>query len=324
MAVGSEVVGAAGGASPLASPAAPIARRVPQRGRRRRRSPALVLLLPSLVVLGLVNIYPLVYAALESVHRGNLVETGRYVGGANYAEILHDAQFWNAAKFTLVFTLAAVFGSYVVGGALALLLRAGVPGASFFRVLLLLPWICPQVVSITSWNFLVGTPSSYVIGLSKDLGLGSPLFLADPTLAMVTVCVVKVWESFPFMMLVLGAGLEGIEPGLYEAASIDGASWYRQTRYITLPLMKRVTYMSWVLMAIYSINDFSTIWLLTAGGPLNATTNLMTYSYELVFQNFETGYGVSVALVTAALMVVVSVYLYRLVTRSYATTRAGG
>lgn len=284
---------------------------------RSRQRVMTTLLLPSLVVLGLVNIYPLVYAAIESLHRGNLVVTGPYVGGENYGAILHDGQFWNAAEFTAVFTVSAVLGSYLVGALLALTLKAGVPGRSWFRVLLLLPWISPQVVSITSWSFLVGTSSSLAVSVARGLGLGSPLFLADPNLAVMTVCIVKIWESFPFMMLVLSAGLEGIDPALYEAASIDGAGWLSQLRYITAPLLKRVTYMSWVLMAIYSINDFSTIWLLTGGGPLSATTNLMTYSYELVFQDFETGYGVTVALVTAVLMVMVSIWLYRLVVRGH-------
>ena len=279
------------------------------------------LLLPSLITLGLVNLYPLIYAAIQSVHRGSLVSTGPYVGGANYRASLHDPQFWHAVEFTGMFTLAGIFGSYVVGVALALVLKAGVPGKSLFRVLLLVPWVAPQVVSILSWNFLVGTSTSFAVTVARDLGFGSPLFLANSTLAMVTVCVVKVWESFPFVMLVMGAALEGVEPSLYEAASIDGASWYAQLRFLTAPLLRRVTYMTWVLMAIYSINDFSTIWLLTAGGPLTATTNLMTYSYELVFQNFQTGYGVTVAILTSVIMVIVSLSLYRMIRRSYVAAR---
>src|SRR4029079_1059892 len=114
---------------------------------------------------------------------------------------LTDPTFWAAARFTLVFTLVGVFGSWAVGLALALLLKTRIPGKSVFKVLLLLPWVVPVVVSTTSWNWLVATPQSPLPVLSQPLGFGNVLFLANPCLAQVTVCVFKVWISFPFMMM---------------------------------------------------------------------------------------------------------------------------
>jgi multiple sugar transport system permease protein len=169
----------------------------------------------------------------------------------------------------------------------------------------------PIVVSSTAWNWLVATPQSPVPSLFHALGLGTPLFLADPTLAMVTVCVFKVWVSFPFMMMMSASALASVDENIYEAASMDGASRFQQFTQITLPLVARSTYISWILMTIFCVNDFPTIYLLTGGGPVDATTSLVVFAYRTVFQNFQTGPGVAVAFLMTLTLVIVSALLYR-------------
>ncbi|MFE9438414.1 carbohydrate ABC transporter permease [Streptomyces sp. NPDC006602] len=292
---------------------------VPRRGRRpsgRRQLTMGALVAPSIVLVVLVNAYPLVYAAIQATHNGSLISSGPYVGLDNFGSVLSDPAFWKAARFTLYFTLIGVFGSWAVGLGLALLLRSDVPGKSVFRVLLLLPWVVPVVVSATSWNWLVSTQDSPLPSLTRALGFGDVLFLADPTLAALTVFAFKVWVSFPFMMMVTGAALEAVDNTVYEAARMDGASAYRQFRHITLPLIARPTYISWILMAIFCVNDFPTIYLLTGGGPADATNSLVVYSYRLVFQNFQTGYGVAVAFLMTAVLSAVAAVLYRQIRRA--------
>src|SRR5664280_368789 len=291
---------------------APPSRRAGGRPRfASKQRTLLLLLLPSIVMLVLINAYPFVYAVFQSVRDGSLINTGTFVGLSNYTSTFTSVAFWSAAKFSLIFTIVGVFGSWVVGLGLALLLRTKIPGGGVFKVLLLLPWVVPVVVSATSWNYLVATSDSPIPKLASALGLGSPLFLADPTLAQITVCVFKVWVSFPFMMLMCSAALSAVDGNLYEAARMDGATVVQQFRYITLPMIARSTYISWILMTIFCVNDFPTIYLLTGGGPVDATTSLVVLAYRTVFQNFQVGPGVAIAYIMTITLVLVSVFLYR-------------
>jgi multiple sugar transport system permease protein len=267
--------------------------------------------LPSLILLLLINLYPLLYAALQSVRNGTLIKTGDFVGLANYANVLTQGAFWSSALFTLLFTVTGVFGSWAVGLALAMLLRTRIPAGGLFKVLLLLPWVVPVVVSATSWNWLVATPQSPLPQLAEALGFGNVLFLSDPTLAKITVCVFKVWISFPFMMMMMSSALTSVDANVYEAAKVDGASGWQSFQHITMPMISRSTYISWILMTIFCVNDFPTIFLLTGGGPVNATASLVVMAYRTVFQDFQTGPGVAIAFLMTAVLVVVSVTLYR-------------
>jgi multiple sugar transport system permease protein len=267
--------------------------------------------LPSLILLLLINLYPVIYAGIQSVRNGDLIDAGNFVGLENYAKILADPAFWAAAQFTVIFTVTGVFGSWLIGLALALLLRTRIPAGGVFKVLLLLPWVVPVVVSATSWNWLVATPQSPLPMLAQALGLGNVLFLANPVLAQVTVCVFKVWISFPFMMMMMSSALASVDVNVYEAAKVDGASSWQSFSHITMPLIARTTYVSWILMTIFCVNDFPTIFLLTGGGPVNSTTSLVVLAYRTVFQNFQTGPGVAIAFVMTLVLVVISVALYR-------------
>jgi multiple sugar transport system permease protein len=290
------------------------------RVRQARQSRAVTytsLVLPSFALLILINAYPLVYAVKAVLHNGSLLSPGDFVGMRNFQSVLHDDVFWQAVRFTLVFTVAAVLGSWLLGLGLALVLRVEFPGRSVLRVLLLLPWVVPVVVTATSWLFLVGTTSSPLPRLAKSLGFGDVLFVADPKLAAVTLIVFKVWTSFPFMLLMMGAALQNIDKSVYEAASLDGAGPWQRLIHITLPLIARPTYISWILAAIFAINDFPTVWLLTGGGPVNSTQTLIVYAYNLVFYDFKPGLGVAVAFLMTVVMVLVSVVLFRFARRSF-------
>ncbi|SDP66399.1 carbohydrate ABC transporter membrane protein 1, CUT1 family [Arthrobacter sp. ok909] len=274
------------------------------------------LLLPSVVLLILIHGYPLIYASIQATHNGSLLDTGEFVGLDNFATVLSSEAFWKAARFTLIFTIVGVFGSWLLGLGLALLLRTKIPAGGTFKVLLLLPWVVPIVVSSTAWNWLVGTPDSLIPSICRNLGLGTPLFLADPTLAAITVCIFKVWVSFPFMMMMTSAALASVDTTVYEAASMDGATRFQQFSGITLPLIARSTYISWILMTIFCVNDFPTIYLLTGGGPVDATTSLVVLAYRTVFQDFQTGPGVAIAFLMTITLVVISVILYRQIRKS--------
>jgi multiple sugar transport system permease protein len=158
---------------------------------------------------------------------------------------------------------------------------------------------------------LVATRDSLMPQLVQHLGLGAVMFLANPYMAIVTVCLFKIWISYPFMMMMMAAALEGIDKNVYEAAHVDGARGWQSLIYISLPLTARSIYISWVLMAMFSVNDFATIYLLTGGGPVNSTTSLIVLAYQAVFQNFQPGYGVAISFLMTATLIVLSVMLLR-------------
>lgn len=274
------------------------------------------LAMPSIVLMALVNAYPLGFAFVQSLHNGGLLRLGKFIGLGNYLNVLSDPAFWSAAWFTLLFTVCGVFGSWLVGFGLAILLKPQFPGRNLFKVLLLLPWIVPIVVTSMSWNWLVATPHSVLPQLAETLGLGQVLFLADPTMAMVTVCLFKIWISYPFMMMMGAAALESIDNSVYEAATLDGATPRQQIRYIVLPMTAKSTYISWILMTMFSVNDFATIYLMTGGGPVNATTSLIVLAYRSVFQDFLPGYGVAISFMMTIVLVALSLLLFRQVRKS--------
>ena len=270
--------------------------------------------LPSLILLLLLNLFPVIYAILQSLQNGTpstLPWDAPFVGLGNYINVLTDAQFWASTIFTVIFTISGVFGSWLIGLALALLLRTKIPGNTVFKVLLLLPWIVPVVVSATAWNWLVATPQSPIPVILGLFGAGNVNFLGNPVLAQVVVCIFKVWISFPFMMMMTSSALASVDTNVYEAAKMDGATSWQTFTGITLPMISRSTYISWVLMTIFCVNDFPTIFLLTQGGPQNATTSLIVLAYQYAFQNFQTGPGTAVAFIMTVVLVGVSVVLYQ-------------
>ncbi|MFC4243227.1 carbohydrate ABC transporter permease [Gryllotalpicola reticulitermitis] len=271
----------------------------------------LLFALPSVLLLILLNAYPVIYAGWQSLRNGDLINAGEFIAFKNYVAVVQEPAFWHAAIFTVAFTIVGVFGSWAIGLGLALLLRTRIPANGVFKVLLLLPWVVPTVVSATSWNWLVATPQSPLPQLAHFLGFGDVLFLANPTLAQITVCVFKVWISFPFMMMMMSSALASVDTNVYEASKVDGAGTWQTFTNITLPMISRTTYVSWILMTIFCVNDFPTIWLLTQGGPVNSTQSLVVMAYQTVFQNNQVGPGVAIAFIMTVVLVIVSVLLYR-------------
>jgi multiple sugar transport system permease protein len=255
------------------------------------------------------------HAGNQALHNGSLISGGAYAGFSNFSIVFHSPAFWHAVRFTAIFTVVGVFGSWMLGLSLALLLRS-VPKQGLFKVLLLLPWVVPIVVTATSWNWLLATSTSPIPSALHGLGLGTHYFFADPTLAKVTVCIFEVWVNFPFMMLMSSAALTAVDETVYEAARMDGASSVQQFVHITLPLIAKSTYIGWILMTIFCVNDFPTIFLLTGGGPDSATTTLVVLSYQTVFHSFHTGPGVAIAFMMTVALAAVAVVLYRRVQRA--------
>ena len=277
----------------------------------RGQSLPYLLLLPSLTLICLIELHPFLSGVSYSVHKGSLLSTGAFVGWQNYLRLFNSPEFYHSLSFSFIFALFNVIFSYLIGLALALFLNLDFPGRGLCRVLLLLPWIVPAVVTIVSWKWLIADRGGLVNLTLNAFGLGPIYFLSQSGWAMVAVIVIKVWRSFPFMMVSLLAQLQVVDGTLYEAGKLDGASHRQLFWHITLPHLRNISILQGILMVIWSINDFETPFLLTQGGPANATENLILLSYRYTFGRNDVGRGSAVAIFTLVLLLALATLMMR-------------
>jgi ABC-type sugar transport system permease subunit len=267
--------------------------------------------LPSVVLILMINFYPFLSGLIYSVQNGSLLKTGDFIGFQNYIKLMSMPDFWHALYFSSLFAIFSVIGSYVIGLGFAIVLNKDIIGRGFFRVALLVPWILPSVVSIVGWRWLIGDQTGLFNTIITGLGFEPILFLGTERWAIFSVILVKVWRSFPFMMISLLAGLQTINQELYDSAHMDGAGRWQSFRYITLPQLKMITVVCWILMAIWCFNDFDTIWLLTQGGPANATENLIILAYKYTFAKNAVGIGSAISIVSLVILMALAALLLK-------------
>ena len=281
--------------APALSGTATEARR---RARARRgvvgsRAFPYLLILPMLALEGALVIYPIIRGALFSL------ETDTGLGLDNYRTMLADPDFWRMIGHTLVFTLSVDVAILAIGLSLALLMNWSFRGRGLVRSLLTIPWAIPEVpVAITF--VLMLDPSFGVFNAFLRLFPGvteNPQWLLDPVLAMVVVIAVTVWKGFPFYSLVLLSALQSVPDELYEAGRIDGAGRFALFRHITLPGIRDTLALLAVLAFIYSTQQFTLIWLITGGGPVDATTTLAPAIYMQAFRFYNFPYAGAIAVV---------------------------
>jgi multiple sugar transport system permease protein len=295
--------------SMVAERALPMAPGAPRaRGLRRRLEPYLYLL-PALVAVGAVVVYPLVYTLGLSLFDVNLLQPARarFVGLGNYAAMLTSGTFWHALGVTAAYTLGTVALCLLLGLGTALLLNREYRLRTLARAAIILPWATPWLVACLIWYVLLNPQFGLVNALLRTLGVvqSGTSFLYQSSTALVAVIIVTTWRLFPMATLLLLAGLQGIPREQYEAAAVDGAGAWKQFRHVTLPNLSTVGVVVAVLLTIWAFKLFTVIYVLTAGGPGSATETLAIYSYEQGFKFYDLGTGSTVAM----LMVLVSAVL---------------
>jgi ABC-type sugar transport system permease subunit len=289
----------------------PIGRATARERRRRIDLLPYALLIPSIALIVIIILYPLATGLYYSLNEGSLLKLDGFVGLDNYLALLSMPDFQHALVFSAIFAVCSVFGSYIIGLGLALLLNQELPGRGFFRVALLLPWVIPSIVSIASWRWLIADQNGLVNQVLALAGVGPIFFLSTGDSAMFSVIMIKIWRSFPFMMVSCLAALQGIDRDMYEAARIDGAGRWQSFRDITMPQILGISVVMWILMTIWSVNDFETPWLLTQGGPSNATENLIVLAYKYTFTRSDVGIGSAIAVVSMIILMTLALLLLR-------------
>ena len=267
-------------------------------GQFFERHIAYVLILPTLLGIAIVNLYPVAYAFVISLQEKKLSTNGtKFIGFANYRRILTDPEVWNSIRLSLIFTVASVGLSFAIGLALALLLNRPMRGRGFMRSLFIIPWAIPAFVAALIWSWMFNDQFGIFSALLKQVGISHPPVWLDRSHALWSLIAVMTWKSFPFQMVVLLAGLQAIPLELYEAAAVDGASPWRRFRAITLPLLRPVAMVSVLLASINAFHYFAIPWILTQGGPSNATNVIAIAIYSIAFAAGDLGYGSAAAMV---------------------------
>jgi ABC-type sugar transport system permease subunit len=278
-----------------------------------------VMLAPALLAIGVFSLLPTFYGMLISVYRVEFVELLRFVGFANYLDVLADPKFWNSVRVSFTFTTLSMALSVSIGFGLALVANQAVRFRSLFRTIALLPWVTSYVVTYLIFRWILNADFGLLNALFVEaLGWSRVQWLGDPNLAMASLILVNVWRGAPHAMILLLAGRQGIPQELYEAAAIDGASGVRSFFSVTLPLMKTALMILIVLTTITDFNIVVAMLVLTGGGPGTATESMSLRMYYEAFNYARMGSASAIAMIIFAINVLLTlVYVRVLRTERY-------
>ena len=285
--------------------------------RRKRKFLPYAYLSPTLALLAALTIVPIVTVFLYSLVDNVIVTqtTPTFIGLENYEDVLTDRKFRGALGNTLYFAIASVIVHFIIGLAFALLLNSRLIGANtkaIFRVIYILPWVFTASIIAILWRLLLN-PHGVVNFVLLELGLIQELkeWLSDRDLALNAVTFINIWSGYPFYMVSFLAGLQGIPDDLYEAGRVDGASFWQLFRFITLPQLRPIIISLALLDFIWTIHQFTLIWMTTGGGPMRSTEVLSTYTYKAAFSSHEFSIASTLAMVILAICTFVAIFYVR-------------
>jgi multiple sugar transport system permease protein len=254
-------------------------------------------MLPAMAFLLLFLAYPLVLGIYMSFTDVRIGRSGKFIGLENYAWMWDDPVFWLSVFNTMLYTTVASIFKFAIGLYLALLLNKHMPFKAIIRAIVLIPFIVPTVLSAIAFWWIYDPQFSIVSWSLKQIGLidTNINFLGDTWNARWSVIFANVWRGIPFIAITLLAGLQTVSPSLYEAATLDGATPWQMFRYITYPLLTPIIAVVMTFSVLFTFTDFQLIWVLTRGGPVNATHLMATLSYQWGILGGKLGEGAAVA-----------------------------
>lgn len=262
------------------------------------------LILPATILVAAIILYPTLRGIHLAFLEGSLLNPGQttFVGLQNFAEMAGDTVFRTALWQTVLLTALAVSLQYLIGMALALVLKEKVPGMRIFRSVSMVTWVLPIIVMVILFRFLVQNgfgPANIVL---DALGMETTYWFGDPEMAFPLIVLMHVWRNVPFYAIALMAAMNSIPETQYEAARLDGAGALQRFRHVTLPQISYVSMIMIVLHVIFTFNNFEIVYLSTGGGPLGNTEVLATYVYKTAFETYALGYAASMGVVMLIIM----------------------
>ncbi|GAB4229438.1 MAG: sugar ABC transporter permease [Stanieria sp.] len=277
-----------------------------------------LLLIPALLVLLLVFIYPIGRAFWLSFFTENLGTQLNPVfsGIGNYQRMLGDGRFWQTMGNTTLFTVVSVILELLLGLAIALVLNQSFRGRGIVRTIAIIPWALPTAVMGLAWAWIFNDQFGVVNDILQRLGLINTgiNWLGEPSLAMVALIIADVWKTTPFISIILLAGLQSISQDLYEAHAMDGANYWQSFYQITLPLLMPQILIALLFRFAQAFGIFDLVQVMTGGGPAGATETVSIYIYSMVMRYLDFGYGAALVVVTFLLLVLVVIltsYFFR-------------
>jgi multiple sugar transport system permease protein len=295
--------------------ATPVARPLISR-RARELAGGYLYLAPVILVLGGTVLFPILKAMHMSLYHHVLIKPKEYgfIGLGNYARLLHDQVFWLSLWNSFVWVFGSVTFQFLGGFAAALLLHQGFRGRAVLRTLTLLPWIIPGVVVALIWEFIYQPNYGLLNDVLIRLGWMTErvAWLSSPALAMPAVIVANIWRGVPFFAIMLLAGLQAIPTELYEAARVDGASVGQRFVYITLPMLRPIIVVATATRIVWTFNYADLIFVMTSGGPANATQITSTYTLMQAYSNLDFGYAATLSVALLLIMLAFTTVYLRL------------
>jgi len=249
----------------------------------------------------------LIYAVIASLHTIN-IRTGEqyFIGIRNFAQIFEDKFFWNALRNTAIYTGVGVSVEFCFGMGLALLLNSELTGRNIFRSLLLTPMMLPPIVVAVIFKVMYIPDFGIINWLLSLVGIRGIIWEASVNTALLSLIIVDIWEWTPFMFLILLAGLQALPTEPYEAAIVDGASYLQVFRHITLPLLIPAILIALLLRLMDTLRIFDQVFIMTGGGPANATETISLYIYRHAFRFSNIGYATAMSFIMLILTVLIS------------------
>jgi len=276
------------------------------------------LLLPAALLMVILVGVPFLRALWLSFHKKLLgAEDAPWIGLQNYSTLISDPSFWQAVENTFIFTIGSIACKLVLGISIALVLNEALPLRNLWRSIVMLQYAMPTLVSVLVWKWMYNDVAGVLNYLATQANFTDHpiLWLGDPKVALPSVIAVNVWRGFPFFVITILAGLQTVPQELYDAAKVDGAGVWARFRQITVPGVLPVIAVVTLFSTILTFNDFSIIWILTQGGPGNATQVLATLTYKISIPGLELGKGVAVSVLMLPILVGLIVLLNRFIAR---------
>lgn len=277
---------------------------------------SLGLMLPTILIVLIIAIYPLIKSFDISLRYFNLMKPEKgtpYVWLRNYQFVLTDQKFWRSVRSTAIFTILSVALVLFFALAIALLLNRRFPGKNFVQALMLVPWAVPGVANGLIWLWILNPSYGALNGLLSKAGIIDQyiVWLGDQNWAMTWVILAETWKETPFIMLIILAALQTIPQDLYEAARVDGASSFQSLIRITLPMIKPTFFVALTLRTIWAIKSFDLIYTLTSGGPADATNVIGYYTYQKAFVSMNLGRGSAAVWLMTLVMIILTIFYQR-------------
>jgi len=269
-------------------------------------------MLPAAIFLLVFLSYPLGLGVWLGFTDTRIGRSGVFIGLENYRLLWDDSLFWLSVFNTILYTVVASILKFMLGLWLALLLNEHIPFKAFIRAIVLLPWVVPTVLSAIAFWWIYDTQFSIISWALMKIGwISSPInFLGDPNNARATVILTNVWRGIPFVAITLLAGLQTISPSLHEAATLDGATSWQRFRYITLPMLSPLIAVVMTFSVLFTFTDFQLIYVLTRGGPLNATHLMATLSFQRAIPGGQLGEGAAIAVAMVPFLLAAILFSY--------------